>query len=873
MPLVDEIIPFLRSRSFKEGWGLVRRAFAPTETVLEHIGPSAGRMGFGMRNVEDDMERAVGSYFPDDFLPIHKWEAMDPAKRLAAGRLRNGWAYPTDAPLFADPEVQAMDQEIKRVYSRADERIRATVDPTTGKGVQVRDPITGEWRDYEPVSDNYLTRFIKVDKRNAILDPIQYTQAELERSLAKTVREKNNMGAETLLDLDMEKQVKTDAENAIDEYLRSGKENAVLNDPALLNTMAPAHQGFQELAAHFRKLAIAQAEKTGSPIPEEVDPITQLFGTTTPEGTKGGMKLLREFFLRDAQNARRMGSIESSRAVPLPRDWYEEDPLRIVPIYLMRLERRLAEIKHFGQDSEVVLDKDTGLLSRIANDTDRDYAKRTFERFMGTEPYNKSLKAQKWTDLLFATQALKLGTAQVSQLGQIMNVIMETNLGPTWKALGNLGMSKDVALRSGAALTRIVDVARESSVGPSAETGARKFTEDFLKYTGMTKADLYTRHIGAGAGWVHGEEMLHRLVKNANDPVALRELRRLIPGATKNEVTWQKFLQRVQSVRDATGGVVSPSDISTHFAPDLTDIARTVSLNANFRNSILDLPLWASTPTGKMISMFRTFAYKQTRFVAKRVMDDLSHGNPRPLIGLAVGAGVLGPVISGLKSIPRGGFGEEMDENKKAVTGDAKALAYKGLENLATVGAFGLFDQFARFMRGDSRELFQFLAGPLFTDVINLGNSGFEFAGGVTGIGKPEQTAKGLRDFGQFAGSHVPIIGGGVTKALRTGLEPVTRDPSGRVFREDSRQLIGTEAPPIEIGPVSLPSLPVLLGMETSAYRKRGDLMDQLKEAITSGDRKGMQKILQQAQAAGIRISPASINRLMKEHIESQAAA
>lgn len=870
MPFADEFLGTMRSRGMSEAWSVIKRAVSPAGSVMRDMGPVTGKLAQDLSMIEDETAEGVGRYIADT-LPLETWERINPEKRIIAGEIQSGWIRPEEVEFaMRDPEVAEMVNAMRSTFERTNAENLAATDHL-GESLKVRNPFTGEWRPYEGISGSYFPRFVKRSKRDAILDPMQYAQSQLERRFAREYSTGLGLDADAILDPEKADEFRQMASDAIDDFFRTGQPNDIIRDSKIVKALTPARETFQELYSHMRDLAVRQAAREGREVPPELDPIIALFGSDDPTAHRSGIKMLREFLLRDAQNARRFGSIESSRALPLPRDWYENDPMRVLPVYLMRQQRRLAEIKRFGQNNEAILDPANGVLSQIVDEGDRTFAKSVFERAMGLEPYNKSLKASNLMDWIFASQVIKLGTAQISQLGQVMNAIMETGLGPTWSALTQLGKSKEIAMRSGASLTRVMDIVREGLADPLQENAPRKFSEGFLKWTGFNKADLVARYVGAGAGYAHGQELFRRIIQNPQDIKTLRELRRLTPGAMKDNNLFKPVMDKIIAVRQKTGGRITYEQVEKEFQDELDKIARTASLNANFRQSILDTPLWASSPLGRLIMMFRTFAYKQTRFLGQRAYQDWKAGNPRTLIGLAAGAGLLGPAIATLKSLPQGRSGEELKEQGEFFSGQQPPteLSRKAIENLATVGGFGLFDQFARAMRKGDNGWFEFMFGPLFTDIARLFGGTGQIVAGATGLGEPELIGRGEKALGRFLAGRVPVVGGSLGQAVRTLGEPVVRHESGLVTR-GLRQALGTEEPPVEIGGFTLPSPSILFGFEQSAFAKRGKYLDEIKKAIASGDRDELSRIIREAKEEGINISATSIKRLFREYAMKQ---
>lgn len=864
MSFADEAVTFLRGRGVGEFRHLLGRVFKPTGDVLDDFGPSGARLSFGLRSIDDETASGLGKYLSEN-IPLNQWERLSPEKRIAAGRVLGGELDEVEASrLLGDDDIGGMVNSMRSAFARANEENIAARD-YFGNPTQVRNPFTGELRPYEGIAGDYFPRFVKSSKRSAILDPINYVQEEVERRLYGSKLKELGLDDNAILSPDEGLAIRNSASDAIDDFLRTGERNIVINDDTLIKTLSPAKENFDQLYDHLTKLRGSSRTQ---------DPILTLFGSDDPAHKTHGIRMLRNFLVNDAKNARRFGSIESSRALPLPSDWYEEDPLRVVPIYLMRQQRRLAEMRHFGQNNEVVLDKTNGLLSSIADENDREFAKTLFERAMGLEPYAKSIKINNILDWAYASQITKLGTAQISQIGQIMNSIMETDLSSTWKSLTNLGTSRDIAVKSGASLSRVMDIVREGLSDPLSNTAPRQFTESFLKWTGFNKADLLARHIGAGAGYAYGQKLLGNIIKSPTDTKSINELRRLIPGARRDPQVFTQFIDKIAEFRST--GDKSPEALESFFSDDLLNIARTASLNANFRQSILDVPLWASSPLGKLVMIFRGFAYRQTDFLRRRAMEDYRSGNPRTLLALGVAAGALGPLISALKSIPQGKYAEWQEERgvvQNIQEGRITDAAKKAVENIATVGGMGVFDSMVRALSRGELGFFEFIAGPLFTDIARTVGAGWKIAAGATGYGTPQQLSTGIGEAGRLVASHIPIIGTGAGRALRASSEPVVRLPSGQVISERGMQPIGIESQPTEFLGMTLPSPKVLFGLEESAFSKRRKIMDNIKKAIEVGDIDSLREAIAEAAANNVTITQRSLERLVKENLKNNTIA
>ncbi|GAH10218.1 unnamed protein product, partial [marine sediment metagenome] len=78
-----------------------------------------------------------------------------------------------------------------------------------------------------------------------------------------------------------------------------------------------------------------------------------------------------------------------------------------------------------------------------------------------------------------------------------------------------------------------------------------------------------------------------------------------------------------------------------------------------FRAGALDLPLWFSSPEGKLIGQFKTFAFNQSRFTKNMLKEEVAKGNWRPVITAVTAMPILGEGVKDLRGLINGTVRDE----------------------------------------------------------------------------------------------------------------------------------------------------------------------------------------------------------------------
>lgn len=209
----------------------------------------------------------------------------------------------------------------------------------------------------------------------------------------------------------------------------------------------------------------------------------------------------------------------------------------------------------------------------------------------------------------------KLETAGLSNLNQTVNTATVAGIGRTAKGIAKFIFSPEArrqARETGVALDHVLQNTAQGAVGAAKSLASPLFKE----------VEKSNRAIAA----ITGQDWANALAKKAarGDAKAERQLREL--GVT-GDVTTGK-LSRMQQVQ----------------------AGRKLVERTQFKVDPQDLPGWADTPGGKLVSQFQTFGYKQSAFVWHEVLKEAGKGNFLPLARYVAVATPSGMVTTGAKA-------------------------------------------------------------------------------------------------------------------------------------------------------------------------------------------------------------------------------
>lgn len=355
---------------------------------------------------------------------------------------------------------------------------------------------------------------------------------------------------------------------------------------------------------------------------------------------KGDQKAVNSMLNRTAP--RRFGNLELTRQTEMA---YDKDP-SVLMDYIESANKRIAEAKHFGANDEVLYN----LANEVAKEGgDNQQVMKYLDQILGKEQ-NKAGKELS-ENIRSAQTVLKLnpGTA-VTNLTQNISTMLRTDVGSTAKAIKK-AITNPAEAWSNA--RRAGEISADEARVLADYAGEGKGVTKWLRAIGMLGAERINRVIAVNAGMEYTTK-LARQAKNG-DQAALRELSRL--GMTLDDF-------------DALKG------------------GRRVSQATQFTTAPGELPYSWHTPLGKVMTQFKSFAYKQTGFLAdeaKRIGSETMQGNFKPLTNALITYGVAAPIV-----------GEVVNDVKSLLTNkkrDSKFLSVERyVENILGASSLGLLD-------------------------------------------------------------------------------------------------------------------------------------------------------------------------------------
>lgn len=384
--------------------------------------------------------------------------------------------------------------------------------------------------------------------------------------------------------------------------------------------------------------------------------------------------LLKEQFRRT--RSAKFQNLEGERTLNLP--FYDVDPRRAIPEYLVGANRRIETARQFGPNDEI----QQQILEAIQQEGgDARLIKTMFNRLFGTieEPEllrgvtNRQLQAVRNFEVV-----TKLGLAAIPNATQSINTVFVTGLKNTLRGIGDAirKQGREFADITGSTLSTTIDDLARRSTG-----GASSFTSRFLRLTGFNATETMNRAIAANAGKHFVEGMTARLLRNNTDKRALRALREV--GLDPKKIIKRGGLEFDELVR-ASQRIVNKSQ---------------------FQSTALDLPIFFTSPEGRVLTQFKTFAFNQAKLMKDAVMMEARRGNLAPIISAVTLMPILGEGVADVRSVLTG--------RKR----DAKGLE-RIAENIGNVGSLGILSDLwnaARFGK-----VADFLVGPFVSDVADI---------------------------------------------------------------------------------------------------------------------------------------------------------
>ncbi len=379
---------------------------------------------------------------------------------------------------------------------------------------------------------------------------------------------------------------------------------------------------------------------------------------------------------REAQ--RRYGNLELPRETDLP---YNKSP-NVLMDYIEGAYGRIADAKHFGKDDSYLYE-----LARASGTQggDANQITKYLDQILGKNQ-SPSKIATKLTSLQTITKLSPVTSA--INLTQNLSTWLRTDTGTMLKTMKNVIADPKGAYANA---RRVGEITDDMSKELQDIAGTGNAAGTWIRLIGMQGTEKFNRVMAVNAGMEYGQKLARQVADGSG--AALRELERL--GIKPNQIK---------------NGELTEDGLKT--------IGREVSKTTQFATGAGELPYFWRTNAGKVITQFKSFAYKQTGFVkdeAKRVGSEALRGNVKPLVNTLIVAGIAAPVAGEIVNDFR-----SLIRNKKRE--DIDSLTERYFSNILAATSFGLLDSTsALFGEFGPQGTISTLVGPTGGDIMKTG--------------------------------------------------------------------------------------------------------------------------------------------------------
>jgi len=362
---------------------------------------------------------------------------------------------------------------------------------------------------------------------------------------------------------------------------------------------------------------------------------------------------------------------------------YETNPIVALTDFVVGSAKRLAEANNFGKENELVarLIDDIGLWGY-----DNGLAQEVWNRYVGSKEVAHTVKD--FASAIKTFQVVtKLPLAAITNSTQLVNTATEFGVRQVLKGFKKF-LFQRVSTQEAGLLAGVTDETISAAMRlAGADT---KVAQKFLRNIGFTSVEKMNRLVTVASSQSWAKETLTKLLKDRSNPKIIRHFKQLGISDIK------KVLDR---------GIFT--------AEELNIIGQKAVQSTQFRGSVLDIPLYWSSPQGTITTQFKSFAWQQGTFVKKIIIDEARQGNMQPLLTYLVLSEITGEAVKDIRDFLKGDFTFREDIS----------LFERMLDNIFSVGGFGLAgDLFERmFMMAKGKYYIStadLLAGPTAGDLI-----------------------------------------------------------------------------------------------------------------------------------------------------------
>lgn len=435
----------------------------------------------------------------------------------------------------------------------------------------------------------------------------------------------------------------------------------------------------------------------------------------------------------------KFGALEYSRVEGLPDELYETDLKKILPKYIEGAYRRLADAEQFGGEDQIL---DNLVNSYGKKGGDSTLLRDVYETMAGLKKQDQSL-----TQLSRITRTYqnitKLGLAAIGNISDIISSVT------AYGGIKTLRATFENFTPKGQEFLRKAGVTKKNVETVFREAGETELGSQFMKVTGFAWTERNLRGIAAIAGKNYANSLFSKLLKSPDSSFLRRRL--------------EQFGLDVDAA--LTKGKLDGADLENI---GWTAVKRLQPVGRQ------ELPYYWQNPGIKVMTQFKSFAYKRGQFIIDEIGKEALKGNVAPLLRYATLGMIIGEEVGDLKAYVRGREREGTGLNEAIASGDiTKFLSVDNwkriLDDYMTIGGVGLASDFMSSLLNsgpmDSAFL-NFVAGPTFgeiNDTLKAVSSdvggvakGEEFIFGRPDEGKGEKQSQVLKSLTK----KIPVVGG-----------------------------------------------------------------------------------------------------------------
>jgi len=471
-----------------------------------------------------------------------------------------------------------------------------------------------------------------------------------------------------------------------DEVLSAFKDRLLKENPGLLVGKQTAEQlglkgteeGTKQITRTITKKIPFTPRENYYPYFLKEDELEKIFADQTKYNDfleqmaeKGKMTVAKAHeIIQDMVNGRAdfYGHLERARTANLPKELYERDPRKILSQYISQAWDRLGDAKFLGGDDSILQE-----LIEKARQKGEDFEEiqELTNRVLGREKFNEGLTkvsqfARNYNNIT------KLSLAAATNLGDLTKSFIRSGFYPTLKGIVQsfTKTGKQFAGETGVIEPVLQQFAKEQGIG-----------QKFFKYTGFQASEQKLRQIASNAAKNYVDILYSKLKRNPANNFVKRRLEQF--GLDAEELL-KRGLKKSDYLEAGYQAIADTQPISR-----------------------ADIPYYWQSPTGKILSQYKSFALKQYQFSKKFIWEELKKGNPKPVLTFLVIGSAVGEGIGDLKAWLRGGR-ERPDK-----------LGPRIIDNLMTIGGLGLATDFISNLQYGSMGggFLKFVAGPTFSDI------------------------------------------------------------------------------------------------------------------------------------------------------------